>query len=247
MNIGWTDRLMVVIFYALFLTAAFSDESKADSSSSAASGRSQNSGKGTEGGSGTSEQELDALRRELGEVLLKAEEQNKELLRLQLGVCSAMESPGAKAGAGADACVHESLSTVRTASKEMLSGIFEFCELADKMAGLEQIPEVDRVRFKCRLDDLKSSAEKMSLLLNPPDADADTATECRILSTNDALQIAVISAGTVKGVCPGMILKTGQTVLKIVVAKPFISAAIVVEGRIAGLAPGMQIKIESSK
>lgn len=256
MNISWTDTVMVVIFYALFVSAVFSDELKADTSSSAVSGGNQNSGNKTGGSASTEEpaatgKELEALRKEMSEVLLKAEEQNKELLRLQLGLCSAAESPGSEPVREKDLQVYEALLKVRNVSKEVVSGIFDFCVFAEKMPGMEQIPETERIKFKYKLENLKATAEKLNILVNSPSSGGSVPLEYRILSVNDSLQIAVINAGTVYGVCPGMILRmadgNNMAVLKVAVSRPFISAAIATEGDLKDLAPGMRLKIESSK
>lgn len=186
--------------------------------------------------------ELCFLRKELADVLRQSEKRDEEYRRLKMSIAGIFAGTEKKAVSEREEEALDALLSVNSAGKDLVTRIMEFCAFLDAFLEKEQLSDVDRVRIKCRMDELKSSAVFLNAYINPP-AKTKILEECRVLAVNDELQVVVLAAGSVHGVNSGLTLrvkvKEENILLKVIAVRPFICAAIVTDGDLEDLAPGM--------
>lgn len=244
----WTDRFSLVIFYALFAAVEFSCVSSAEAQDSSAGPARQSQGAVREDELDVARSEFGLLRRELSEVLSNSEKLNGRYLRLKLGVASAVG--GSEPELDAETCLLavDAYRSLCRSARELTSKIVALDVFVRELIEKDRIEDLDKVRLKCRLDDLRGEAEKFNMLAKPP-GEVKMPDSCRILAVSDKLQAAVLDVGTANSVSCGLLCravngKTGKAVvMKIVALRPFISAAVAVEGEMGGLAPGMKVTL----
>jgi len=240
-----------VIFYALF-SPLLADDGKIESVNGVeGKAETKKDASAMEAGPAA---ELDAarkenamLRKELADVLSKCDEIFREYRRLQSSIAGTMANSEVKNAGGDELKSLETFSDVRKELKVLISKSVELSQFADSVLEKDGMSDTDKARLKHKLGEWKAEAERLNAMLSPPET-KEKADRCRILSVNDKLQVVLLDAGTANGVNTGLIwkvmLKDGRSAkLKVVAARPFISAAAVVEGDFGSLAPGMAAAI----
>ncbi len=183
------------------------------------------------------------LRKELADVLLKCDEIFNSYRRLQMSVAGTMANSQKRTAGDGELKSLESFADVRQELKVLISKSLELSQFTEAMLEKKELADTDKTRLRHKLDEWKAEAERLNAMLAPPET-KEKADKCRILSVNDKLQVVLLDAGTANGVNTGLIwkvaLRDGKSVkLKVIAARPFISAAAVVEGDFSSLAAGM--------
>jgi len=251
-NMGLSVCFSLVIFSALF-SPLLADEVKTELEKTG-SGRKTEVKRETEAEEAGPAAELEAvrkenemLRKELADVLLKSDEIFDTYRRLQLSVAATVANSEKKNVGEEELKSLESFLDVRQELKALVAKTLELSQFSGTVLDNNELTDTDRVRLKRKTEDLKTEAERLNAMLSPPEAKEKT-DKCRILSVNDRLQAILLDAGTANGVNTGLLwkvsLKDGKSVkLKVITARPFISAAVVIEGNFSSLAPGMSAAI----
>ncbi len=251
---GWTERCSVIIFYALFVFSALSGENVQNVCVAGNDRMAEKASKKEDSAGGSTIDELEVvknefslLRRQLSDVLLNSEKLNEKLLRYDLGVVSAMEGNTPKDEAGELKELLQSYKTVCGTAEKLKSKVVDLNSFSEGLMEKEKLEELDKVRLKCKLEEIVSETEKLNAAVKGS-FDAGIPENCRILAVNDTLQIVVLDAGYEQEIRCGLVCRTenglhDRTVLKIIAVRPFISAAIAIEGDIGKLLPGMNVKI----
>ena len=183
--------------------------------------------------------ELEALRKEMADVLKQSEKRDQEYLRLQMSIAASIADGSRKEYDKQNHELLKALSEVSHSGEELVSSSTEFCEFVSKIIDQESITEIDKARLKLRLGKLKSTAEKFHVRIKSRPEDL-LFKSCRIFDVNDKLQVVVVNVGSTSGMRNGLFLRTesGDCKLSVIAVRPFISAAIVTEGDIGSLSKG---------
>ena len=106
------------------------------------------------------------------------------------------------------------------------------------------IPDDEKLRIECRVDELKTAAEKFSLLINSS-VEKNNTESCNVLEINDELGVVLLPKGFLDGIRVGRhftIPEANNAQINIISVHQFISAAVVVKGELKNIAPGMLVK-----
>lgn len=181
----------------------------------------------------------------LADVLLKAEEEKKDLLRSKLAFVEAFIGD-------ADLKPSEKyldlLNDLHICSKNglfLVGRVLKFCNYFEKEIDKMPVSYEEKLKLRVRLDEVRNSAEKFGILLQKP-GDTIKKDTCEMLETNNKLGVVVLGTGFLDGSRIGMhwiIPKADKTVVRIVAVQPYASAALVTRGDIQKICPGMEAKL----
>ena len=247
MKYDWTVSSLVIIFSALFALSALSEPEETKPSND------ENGAARTEKVKDESNElemikaEFSVFRHQLSEVLLKSEKQNKEFVRIENSAASMLSGMEISKEGEEYRRLLESYVALCGAAEKIISKVVDLDSFSEEVLGKETPEKLDKVRIRCKLDELVSETEKLKRLLKPP-FDGEIHGECAISAVNVDLQIVVLDVGFADSMICGLVCMADggggkKTVLKIVALRPFVSAAIVIEGDIMDLLPGMKVKI----
>lgn len=104
----------------------------------------------------------------------------------------------------------------------------------------------DRVRLVMALEELERSAARVNAIADAATAKEDSLLKnVRITALRHEFNMAVISAGSLQGVFPGMTFVSSSGVrLRVIETRPMISGAVPVQGELKELIPGAAVKLE---
>ena len=112
------------------------------------------------------------------------------------------------------------------------------------------IASADRVRLVMALEDLERSAARVNSIADTAVAKEDALLkDVRVTAVKYELNMAVLSAGALQGIFPGMTFVTadGKTRLRVVETRALISGAIPVTGELRNLMPGAKVRLEITR
>lgn len=130
------------------------------------------------------------------------------------------------------------------------SMVLKTMELSEQLrARLKTLPlaSADRVRLIMALEDVERSAARVNTIADTAVAQEDKLLKnVRITAVRHQLNMAVLSAGSLQGVFPGMTFVTADEKirLRVLETRAMISGAVPVAGELNDLIPGTQVKLE---
>lgn len=142
------------------------------------------------------------------------------------------------------------LKILSDASNSMVLKTMELADLLRPRLNALPLASADRVRLVMALEDLERSAARVNAIADGAVAKEDKLLEnVRISAVNSQLNMAVLSAGSLQGIFPGMTFVTsdGKVWLRILETRAAISGAVPVAGSLDQLTPGMSVKLEIIK
>ena len=142
------------------------------------------------------------------------------------------------------------LKILSDASNSMVLKTMELADLLRPRLNALPLASADRVRLVMALEDLERSAARVNAIADGAGAKEDKLLEnVRISAVNSQLNMAVLSAGSLQGIFPGMTFVTsdGKVWLRILETRAAISGAVPVAGSLDQLTPGMSVKLEIIK
>ncbi len=187
-----------------------------------------------------------ALRGELIEIREKFQKQNESFRQLQLWLAGVPAEGTVRETGQREEQLLQALAELSKSGGDLAVNAVSFCELVQTLLRELPVGKVRQAAIRLRLDELVGNARRFIALTDPEESveeGIDPLRTCRILAVDRELSMAVLSAGSAKGVFAGMIYRVGkdrQTQLRVVGVRPHAAAAVVVEGSIADLAPGME-------
>ncbi len=181
----------------------------------------------------------------LADVLLKVEEEKKDLLRSKLAFAEAFVGD-------ADLKPSEKyldlLNDLQICSKNglfLVVRVLKICKYFEEEISKMPISYEEKLKLRVRLDEVRNSAEEFGILLQKP-GDTIKKDTCEVLEINNKLDVIVLGAGFLDGSRIGMhwtIQKANKAVVRIVAVRPYASAAVVTNGDIQKIGPGMEAKL----
>lgn len=187
--------------------------------------------------------ENESLRKELIEILERYSEQDASMERIQLSIAGALAT-----SEKTDVSVKEQelLSVMERLLKHSGTYAFkslEFYRQLEDVLKKAQLDSVELAKIKLAMEDLAGKAKDLGAMSTSPQQ-IQRVDRCRVLAINKSLQTVVLSAGFAQGITNGLNWYAGKNreiQLRVVTARPFISAAAVIKGNINDLSQGMPV------
>ena len=133
------------------------------------------------------------------------------------------------------------LSEFSRQGSELALGTVAFCDEIRKLLGELPLGAARRARLSLRIDELESAARTFVAAAESASRDPIAALKnCRVLAIDRKLGVAVISAGALDGVAPGIVFKDGSGAisLRVVAVRRRVAAAVPLQGKLADLTVG---------
>jgi hypothetical protein len=188
--------------------------------------------------------ERDLLRQELFDAINQVESQNAQFRRLEqsvAGVLAAGDMPGASVR---EAKLVEAIGRIVKSGRDLAILSAEFCNEADAIVKSLPAGNLEGVRLRLKIDEVRSASRKFSAM-SDWQLDAKPVEKCRILAVNADLGFVVLPIGSRHGVfnglsffVPGKTAGAKPTVLRVFSTRSLVAAAQVVEGDIRALSQG---------
>ena len=188
--------------------------------------------------------ERDLLRQELFDAINQVESQNAQFRRLEqsvAGVLAAGDMPGASVR---EAKLVEAIGRIVNSGRDLAILSAEFCNEADAIVKSLPAGNLEGVRLRLKIDEVRSASRKFSAM-SDWQLDANPVEKCRILAVNADLGFVVLPIGSRHGVfnglsffVPGKTAGAKPTVLRVFSTRSLVAAAQVVDGDIRALSQG---------
>lgn len=188
--------------------------------------------------------ERDLLRQELFDAINQVESQNAQFRRLEqsvAGVLAAGDMPGASVR---EAKLVEAIGRIVKSGRDLAILSAEFCNEADAIVKSLPAGNLEGVRLRLKIDEVRSASRKFSAM-SDWQLDARPVEKCRIMAVNADLGFVVLPIGSHHGVfnglsffVPGKTAGAKPTVLRVFATRSLVAAAQVVDGDIRALSQG---------
>ena len=188
-------------------------------------------------------EELSAVSRELANVLKESEKRDADYTRIKLSIAASLAEGTRKSYNSTGEDTLKALLDVSEQGDKLVATSAEFCDFIEALLDKKEITDVERVRAKFRMSQLREAAEGFHARIKKP-WNKRLFKECRVLAVNDKLQVLILNVGSVYGMRVGLLLngeKGSGLKLQVISVRPFISGAIVIKGNIEDAAPGMLV------
>lgn len=185
------------------------------------------------------------MRRQFSEVLLKYEEMSDRLLRYELGALGLLDGDPDGVSDERIAMLVRTQQETKALGSSLKSKALALDSFVGEILKKDKLEELDKVRLKCRMDELVSDLGRLDEL-SRTHSPRGMPSVCRVKLLDDALQIAVLDAGYAHGMKCGLVCTSdggNRVVMKLVSVRAFSSAAMLLEGEMKDIVPGMNIKI----
>ena len=190
--------------------------------------------------------ERNLLRQELFDAINQVESQNADFRQLELSVAGLLAA-GKKPDASArEARLVEAIAKIVKSGRELAILSAEFCNEADAIVKSLPAGNLEGVRLRLKIDEVRSASRKFSAM-SDWQLKAGPVDKCRILAVNADLGFVVLPVGAIHGVFNGLIFYVpGKTadgkaaVLRVFATRSNVAAAQVVDGNIRTLSPGSE-------
>ena len=135
-------------------------------------------------------------------------------------------------------------------SGNMVLKTMELVEQLRPKLNLLPLSSAERVRLTMALEELERSAAKVNSITDTVNTKEDLLLKnVRVMAIKYELGMAVLSAGTLHGVFPGMVFvsSNGKVVLRVLDTRSMISGALPVSGSLNDLVPGSSVRLQLTK
>ena len=190
--------------------------------------------------------ERDLLKQELFDAINQVETQNADFRRLELsvaGLLAAGKMPGASVR---EAKLVEAISKITESGRDLAVLSAEFCNEADAIVKSLPAGNLEGVRLRLKIDEVRSASRKFSIM-SDWHLYAEPVEKCRILAVNADLGFVVLPVGFAHGVfngltfyVPGKTAGAKPVVLRVFSTRSSVAAAQVADGDIRTLSPGSE-------
>ena len=142
------------------------------------------------------------------------------------------------------------LKVLADCAGELVLKSMDFSELLKPKLNTLPLGSAERIRLVMALESLERTAARVNAVSGMvPGKGDDGLRQVRIMAVRSELNMAVISAGALHGVFPGMTFVTpdGKVRLRVAEARPFVSGVIPVAGSLSTLVPGSLVKLQINR
>ena len=142
------------------------------------------------------------------------------------------------------------LKVLSDCAGELVLKSMDFSELLKPKLNSLPLGSAERIRLVMALESLERTAAQVNAVsgMVPGKGDGELR-HVRVMAVRSDLNMAVISAGALHGVFPGMTFVTsdGKVRLRVAEARPFVSGVIPVAGSLSTLVPGSPVKLRITR
>ena len=142
------------------------------------------------------------------------------------------------------------LKVLADCSGELVLKSMDFSELLKPKLNSLPLSSAERIRLVMALESLERTAARVNAVSGMvPGKENGELRQVRVMAVRSDLNMAVISAGALHGVFPGMTFVTpdGKVRLRVAEARPFVSGVIPVAGSLSALVPGSPVKLQITR
>ena len=142
------------------------------------------------------------------------------------------------------------LKVLADCSGELVLKSMDFSELLKPKLNSLPLSSAERIRLVMALESLERTAARVNAVSGMvPGKENGELRQVRVMAVRSDLNMAVISAGALHGVFPGMTFVTsdGKVRLRVAEARPFVSGVIPVAGSLSTLVPGSPVKLQITR
>lgn len=142
------------------------------------------------------------------------------------------------------------LKVLSDCAGELVLKSMDFSELLKPKLNSLPLGSAERIRLVMALESLERTAAQVNAVSGMvPGKGDDELRHVRVMAVRSDLNMAVISAGALHGVFPGMTFVTpdGKVRLRVAEARPFVSGVIPVAGSLSTLVPGSPVKLRITR
>ena len=190
--------------------------------------------------------ERNLLKQELFEAINQVESQNVDFRRLELSVADVLAGDKLSRASVREARLVEAIGKIMKSGRELALLSVEFCNEADAIVKSLPAGNLEGVRLRLKIDEVRSASRKFSAV-SDWSLNAKPVGKCRITAVNSQLNFVVLPVGFVHGVfngltfyVPGKTAEAKPVVLRVFATRSNVSAAQVADGDIRTLSPGRE-------
>ena len=188
--------------------------------------------------------ERDLLKQELFDAINQVESQNADHRRLEQSVAGLLAAGNLPKAPVREAKLVEAISKITKSGQELAVLSAEFCNEADAIVKSLPAGNLEGVRLRLKIDEVRSASRKF-ITLSDWKIDAKPVEKCRIAAVNTDLEFVVLPVGAAHGVFNGLVFYVpGKTAgvkpvkLRVFATRSLTAAAQVVDGDIRTLSQG---------
>ena len=142
------------------------------------------------------------------------------------------------------------LKVLADCAGELVLKSMDFSEILRPKLNTLPLGSAERIRLVMALESLERTAARVNAVSGMvPGKGNEELRQVRVMAVRSELNMAVISAGALHGVFPGMTFVTpdGRVRLRVAEARPFVSGVIPVAGSLSTLVPGSLVKLQINR
>lgn len=194
-------------------------------------------------------EELNNKQREIERLSAALSERENELKKLRIWLANILVDGRVTNVSEREQRLMTGLKTLADVSEAMVMKSMNFSELLRPKLNALPLSSADRVRLIMALEELERSAAKVNSIAGIGRRDSDILRQVRVVAVRPELGMAVISAGGIHGVFPGMIFSTLDGAIKLRVAeiRPQVAGVTTVSGDLRTLSPGRLVKLQVNR
>ena len=190
------------------------------------------------------EAERNLLKQELFDAIKQMETQNAQFRQLEQSVAGLLADGSTPKATAREAKLVEAVAGITKSGQDLAVLSAEFCNEADAIVKSLPAGNLEGVRLRLKIDEVRSASRKFSAM-SDWQIDAEPVGKCRILAVNADLGFVVLPIGSRHGVfnglsffVPGKTAGAKPTVLRVFATRSLVAAAQVVDGDIRALSQG---------
>ena len=190
------------------------------------------------------EAERNLLKQELFDVIKQMETQNAEFRQLEQSVAGLLAVGDMPKAAAREAKLVEAMAGITKSGQDLAVLSAEFCNEADAIVKSLPAGNLEGVRLRLKIDEVRSASRKF-ITLSDWKIDAKPVEKCRIAAVKSDLNFVVLPVGASHGVFNGLVFyvpgKTAEAKpvrLRVFATRSLTAAAQVVDGDIRALSQG---------
>ena len=190
------------------------------------------------------EAERNLLKQELFDVIKQMETQNAEFRQLEQSVAGLLAVGDMPKAAAREAKLVEAMAGITKSGQDLAVLSAEFCNEADAIVKSLPAGNLEGVRLRLKIDEVRSASRKF-ITLSDWKIDAKPVEKCRIAAVKPDLNFVVLPVGASHGVFNGLVFYVpGKTVgakpvsLRVFATRSMTAAAQIVDGDIRTLSQG---------
>lgn len=194
-------------------------------------------------------EELQSKQREIERLSGALTDRENELKKLRIWLANIVADGRITTVSEREQRLMTGVKTLADASEAMVIKSMNFSELLRPKLNALPLSSADRVRLVMALEELERSAARVNSVAGIGRNRLDFMQQIRVVAVRPELGMAVISAGGIHGIFPGMIFNTldGRIKLRVAEIRPQVSGVTAIRGDLRNLVPGSMVRLQVNR